>query len=372
MKKLRIAQVSTIWEAAPPPLYGGTERVVSFLTEELVSRGHEVTLFATGDSKTRARLVSVVKHPLYRDGVPWENFTLPLIHLHEAFSKSQEFDIIHIHLNLTSDYISLAFADFIKTPTIFTLHFCLPEERGREWDKYLTLNHFRRNNFVSISNDQRKIKPLNYIATIYNGIGADQYSMNPVGADNLVWLGRFKPNKGTAEAIRVALKSKRTIILAGKFDKQDEVVKEYYNSELKDLFEKNNKTVKYIGEVNQKDKNALLGESKCLLNPINWDEPFGLVVPEANACGTPVVAYARGAMPELIKDGYNGFLVEPDDEAGMVEAVKKIYDMPEEEYRKMRENCRKHVEENFTVEKMVDGYEKVYQKVIEDWKKKQE
>lgn len=362
-QKLKIAQIGALWEKTPPKLYGGTERIVSSLTDELVKRGHQVTLFATGDSITKANLDSIVPRPLYRDGVPWENITYPLMHLHHAFSQKDKFDIFHMHLNIVSDYLALALVDLLKIPTVFTVHFRLADKDGPKKDRFAALNYFKKANFVTISNSQRSIRDLNYIGTVYNGINTEMYKFSK-GGNKLFWLGRIADDKGTKEAIKVAVKLKIPIILAGKLDLQNKIYLKYYSKEIKPLLEKHKKLVKYIGEIDDNQKNAFFNQTKCLLNPLNWEEPFGLVPIEANACGVPVVAFARGAMPELIKDGLNGYLIKPGDISGMAKAVQKIYDMPEEEYQKMRLNCRRHVEENFTVGHMVDGYEKMYFKVL--------
>lgn len=362
-RNLKIAQIGALWESTPPRLYGGTERIVSTLTDELVRRGHVVTLFATGDSKTKAKLVSIVPRPLYRDNIPWENVTFPLMHLHKAFALRDKFDILHIHLNIVSDYFALALADLLKTPTIFTLHFRIPPIDSPKKDRRIALKYFKSSNFISISNSQRAMKSLNYIGTVYNGIDIKKYHFYE-GGDLLFWLGRIADDKGAKEAIDVAIKLKIPLVLAGKLDLQNKIYLEYYSKEIEPLLKKYKNLIKYIGEIDDAQKNQYFSQTRCLVNPVKWEEPFGLVPVEANACGVPVVAFARGAMPELIKDGYNGFLVKPDDINGMTKAVQLIYDMPKEEYQKMRRNCRKHVEDNFTVEHMVDGYEKVYYKVL--------
>lgn len=366
-KKLRIAQVSAIWKPTPPKLYGGTERVVSDLTETLVSRGHEVTLFASGDSKTKACLVPTVKRALVDNtNVPLTNVTFGIQHLHKAFSMHEEFDIIHVHLNFDIDFVALAFSDLLKAKCIFTYHFLQqidPEKKTFHQDIF---SYFGKQNFISISDSQRKIQGLNYIGTVYNGVNIKKYDFSDMGGNDAGWLGRFQNIKGPKEAIISSIGADTKLIMAGRYDKENPLIKEFYEREIKPYFDKYPNRLKYIGEVNDQQKNVFLGDLRCLINPINWEEPFGLVVPEANACGTPVVAFARGAMPELIKDGINGFLVQPGDINGLVEKIKFINMMNDSEYKKLRRASREYVENNFTTEIMTTNYENLYYKILEN------
>jgi glycosyltransferase involved in cell wall biosynthesis len=218
---------------------------------------------------------------------------------------------------------------------------------------------------VALSKSFHAQIPVKFFATVYNGVSIKDFTFNPtIDSQKIVWIGRFSPVKGVDTAMSIANKLKMDLVLAGQAKETD-----YFTKTIMPAVKKS-KYIDFIGPVAGAKRSRTLGDAKLFINPIQWEEPFGLVVPEANACGTPVVAYARGAMPELIEDGVNGFLVKPGDENGMIKAVKKIYDMPAEEYKAMRQRCREHVEKNFTVEKMVDGYEKVYEKVIKDWKAK--
>jgi len=355
---MKIAQVAPIWERVPPKKYGGSERVVYNLTEGLVKRGHQVTLFASGDSQTSAKLVATVPKSLREMGVPWENALYPLYHLAEAFEKADEFDILHTHLNTRQDYPILPFSRFIKTPVVSTTHMEYPTTPDRV-DRLQLLKKYKNHPLVSISNAQRKIKGLNYVATVYNGIEINEFEFNEKPKNYLMWLGRFSPSKGAKEAIELAKKTDQKLILAGKIDIYNKEYMEYYKKEIKPNL--GQKQIIYLGEVGQKQKANLLKNAYALINLIQWDEPFGLVPVEAMACGTPVIATNRGSMPELIKDGETGFLVKTMDQA--ISALKRINQIS-------RRACREHVEKNFTVEKMVEGYERVYEKVIKDWKKK--
>jgi glycosyltransferase involved in cell wall biosynthesis len=353
MKKLRIAQVGTIWESLPPKHYGGTERVLHGLTEELTRRGHEVTLFATGDSKTSAKLKSTYPRAAYRDGLPWENFLYPFDHMAHAFYHADQFDIIHIHLNRSQDYTALVLADLVKTPVVFTLHFELVHKKHPNWKNWKDRNYFlmkyRDHNFISISNAQRTI-PLKYVSTVYNGLDFSHFKMPAKPGRDLVWIGRVCHEKGTKEAIEVAKKTGLNLILAGKIDRQKYAK---YTDEVMKMVD--GKQIKYIGEVTDSQKAKLFAKAKALINPINWNEPFGLVPIEAMSMGVPVVAFRNGAMPEIIVEGTTGFLVRNVNE--MVKAVLRVDDLN-------RDFIRQYDLSHFSASVMTDNYLKTYEKVI--------
>lgn len=355
MKKLRIAQIGTIWETTPPPLYGGTERIVYNLTEELVRHGHDVTLFATGDSKTSGKLESVYPRALYRD-LGWSNHLYPLLHISNAFDRAKGFDVIHMHLNTRHDYISLVLADYIKniTPTVFTTHFIYPleGEKGRE-DRMAFLKKYQKHNFVTISNTQRTLRFLNYMGTVHNGLYFSLFNFNDKPENYLAWLGRVTPTKGTWEAIQAAKKVKTKLMLAGKIDWDSAEDIKYYNEKIKP--EIDGKQIVYVGELGDIEKIKFLRNAKAVLHPINWNEPFGLVTIEAMACGTPVIAFDRGPVREQIIEGKTGFIVKNIDEmAGAVGKVSKIN----------RKKCYEHANKNFSAKAMAEGYEEIYRKVI--------
>lgn len=347
---MRIAQVSSIYEDTPPKLYGGTERVVSSITEGLIKNGHDVTLFATGSSQTKAKLVSVIDGPLYRKGIGKSNLTYPLLNFTEAFERQDQFDILHFHLSLISDYTALLGAKYIPTKTLFTIHFTAPEKKGYP-DRHLLLEKYKQLNFVSISKSHRDGFPsLNWLGTVYNGIELSQLTFNATPKDYALWLGKFRIEKGAKEAILAAKKAGIKLILAGGIDIEDERDHRYYENEVKPLID--GKQIVFVGEKGGMEKDELLGNAICLLNPINWDEPFGLAPVEAMATGTPVISFKRGALAETVKDGETGYLV--DGLEGMVQRITQIKQIN-------RAACRKHVEENFSAEKMVKEYEKLYE-----------
>lgn len=350
---MKIAQVAPLWENIPPPLYGGTERIVYNLTEGLIAQGHEVTLFAAGTSKTKAKLMSVYPRPLFRDHIPWTNIMYPLLNITEAFDREKECDIIHVHLNKSSDYLALPLAVPIKHKVVFTLHFPYPAGQKRT-DRHEVFQKYKDLRYVSISNSQRRGgENMNWIRTVYNGIDLSPFRFNEKPKDYLLWLGKFNPDKGTREAIQAAKKSGRKIKIAGAIDRLEGADFDYWDKEIKPLID--DIQVQFVGEVNDIKKNELYGNAYAFLNPIQWNEPFGLVMVEAMATGTPVISFKNGAAPELIKDGETGYLVDTVDE--MVESIGKID-------RIDRKICRLHVEKHFTKEIMTENYEKIYKKIL--------
>lgn len=357
--KLKIAQIAPPWVSIPPKKYGGTETVISNLTEELVRRGHEVTLFASGDSTTKAKLVSAFPKALYESGVPWTNGFYPLYHAVTAFERAEEFDIIHDHFQ----FLGLCFSAFVKTPMVSTHHGDF-ETVEKDAAKYQILKKFRNNSFVSISDSQRKYSSLglNFVATVYNGIDLQEFKFSDKSDNYLVWLGRITEKKGILIAIEAAKRSGLSLKIAAKVDMNNPPDVEFFEKKVKPLID--GKSVEYLGEVDFAQRNDLLRNALALLNPIQWNEPFGLVMPEAMACGTPVIAFDRGAVREIVRDGFNGFVVEPLDKegkinvGGLVEAIGSIDKIN-------RKGCRKSVEENFTVDIMADKYEEVYYKILE-------
>jgi glycosyltransferase involved in cell wall biosynthesis len=351
---MKIVQISSLWESTPPPKYGGLELVVSNLTEELVAQGHEVVLFATGDSSTKAELKATYPRALYRDGVPWTSMYDTLTHVAEAvrFAKEWGADVIHNHLS----HRSLATISLSTVPFLNTIHGTLDKALIPE-DKLRTFEHFKDQNYVSISNFQRVHFPgLNWIANAYNGIEVEKFTFeaNPKG-NYLLWIGRFTETKAPHLAIKYAKQFGMKLILAGKLDQQAPKDLEYFEEKIKPLL--NDNEVEWVGEVGHDEKAKLYREASVLLNPIQWDEPFGLVSPEAMACGTPVVTYERGSMAEIIADGTTGFLIAPGNEEQFVTSIGEAMKLD-------RSLCRKHVEDHFSVGAMTANYLAAYEKAM--------
>ncbi|PMB51785.1 glycosyl transferase [Fischerella thermalis CCMEE 5201] len=340
---MRIAQIAPLWERVPPPAYGGVELVVGLLTDELVRCGHEVTLFASGDSITSARLESVYPQALRLDPNVKEYNVYETLLLSRVYQQAQEFDIIHSHVG----YPALIYADFVTTPTVHTLHGIFTPDN----EKIFSTSY--KQPFVSISNAQREPKlGLNYVATVYNGIDIDSHQFYPQPQDPpyLAFLGRMSPEKGPHIAIEIAKRAGIPLKMAGKVDQVDT---DYFESQVKPHID--GKQIEFLGEASHSQKNALLGGALAMLFPITWREPFGLVMIESMAAGTPVLAKPLGSVPEVIVDGKTGFLCDRIED--FVEAINRIGEID-------RRACRTHVEQHFSVKSMVDGYEAVYQQIL--------
>ncbi|HLH78511.1 MAG TPA: glycosyltransferase family 4 protein [Candidatus Binataceae bacterium] len=340
---LRIAQIVHLYESVPPKLYGGTERVVAYLTEELIRRGHRVHLFASGDSTVDAPLTAGWPESLRLAGLSKYGDSYTLLNLGAAYERAHEFDIIHAHV----DYWSFPFARLVSTPTVSTMH-------GR-----LDLPHlhpiyraYRDLPLVSISNDQRSYLPFaNWLGTVYHGLpdGVLKYQSEP--GKYLAFLGRIAPEKRPDWAIEVARRAGLPLKIAAKVDPAD---REYFETKIKPMLA--GPGVEFIGEVNEEEKSLFLGNALGLLFPIDWPEPFGLVMIEALACGTPVIARPCGSVREIIHDGITGYLADSVEE--MVAAAHKID-------RISRQNCRREFETRFTVTAMAAGYEELYHRLLD-------
>lgn len=342
---MRIAQVAPLWERVPPPAYGGIELVVGLLTDELVRRGHEVTLFATGDSQTLAQLESVYPRAIRLDPRVKDYGVYEALQLNEVYQRAGEFDLIHSHMG----YVAVPHASLVKTPTLHTLHGAFTD------DDRLLFARARQQYFVSISDAQREPLPeLNYMGTVYNAIATEihPFSARPQDPPYLAFLGRMSPQKGPHLAIAIAKQSGIPLKMAGKVD---EIDRDYFEEAVKPHLD--GEFIQFLGEANHEQKTKLLGGACAMLFPITWREPFGLVMIESMAAGTPVIAMGMGSTPEVIVDGKTGFICHSVEEC--VAAVSRLETID-------REECRRHVERNFSVQRMVDGYEAAYRCVLGD------
>lgn len=363
---MKVAQIAPLWTKVPPGKYGGTELMVYNLTEGLVKRGHNVFLFASGNSKTSAKLIpgwpkNLLKEKMHGKPIAWGNAVFPLLNISRAFETIAEhgdFDIVHAHENSTC--LTNFFSKLTKTPLLITVHDPFPQPQDK--DRYSAFKKYKDNNYIALSQAHKKTTnlALNFLGTVYNGIGISLFQFKKKKKDYYAWLGRFTANKGALEAILAAKKAGEKLLLAGRIDVNSAESVRYFKEKIEpELGGK----VRYLGEISHSQKIKFLSEAKALLNPITWEEPFGLVMIEAMACGTPVIGFPRGAAPEIVEHGKTGFLVKDIDE--MVKAMKKI-----ETIKPL--NCRQQVEEKFSTQRMVDDYEKVYKKIIKKCQNKYE
>ena len=339
---MRIAQVAPLFESVPPKYYGGTERVVTYLTEELVRQGHEVTLFASGDSVTKAHLVAACRRSLRLDKHCIDQLSHQVLMLEHVFQRAAEFDIVHFHV----DYLHFPLSRREQLTHVTTLH-------GRlDIPDLVPLYHeFRDMPVVSISNCQREPLPwANWQATVYHGLPADMYQFHDKPGIYLAFLGRISPEKRVDRAIEIARQVQIPLKIAAKVDPVD---KDYFEGVVEPLLR--DPLVEFVGEIGKVEKEDFLGNAYALLFPIDWPEPFGLVMIEAMACGTPVIAYRSGAVPEVMEEGHTGFIVQGLEDA--VEAVRRVPELS-------RKRCREIFDQRFTAARMAQDYVQLYERLI--------
>jgi glycosyltransferase involved in cell wall biosynthesis len=338
---MRIAQIGPLIERIPPKKYGGTERVVYHLTEELLKMGHDVTLFASGDSITNAKLSSVypgaLREARMRDLYGLNVWTL--LHIGKAYERQGEFDIIHDH----NGYISLPTANLADKPVVMTLHGQFTAENRHIY------RQLQKPFFVTISNSQATVPGLHYAGTIYNGLAMEDYPFSEKHDQYLLYVGRISMEKGVHYAIEVALELHLELIIAAKVDTADV---SYFNEYVGPYL---SEKIRWIGEVDEAERNRLMSNALCLLHPVVFREPFGLTLIEAMACGCPVVAFNKGSIPEIIAHEKTGYVVNTVEE--MIDAVGTIEQIN-------REDCRKHSLEKFNARVMAKAYETLYKKIL--------
>ena len=339
---MHIAQISPLYESVPPKSYGGTERVVSYLTEELVAQGHEVTLFASADSTTSARLIGCSQRSLRLSEGSIDTLAHHVLMLECVGRHAQDFDILHFHI----DYLHFPFTRRGGWTAVTTLHGRLDiPDLGPLYEEFQDMP------VVSISDDQRRPLPhANWRATVHHGLPRDLYRLNDRPRPYLAFVGRISPEKRLDRAIEIAGRVGMPLRIAAKIDAAD---REYFETSIRAKFSL--PYVEYLGEIGEHEKQELLGGATALLFPIDWSEPFGLVMIEAMACGTPVIAWRRGSVPEVLTDGVTGFLVQSVDEA--VAAVQRTPNLS-------RARCRAVFEERFTAERMARGYVSIYEQLV--------
>ena len=340
---MRIAQVAPLYESVPPKNYGGTERIVSYLTEELVRQGHDVTLFASGDSVTKARLVAVSRRSLRMNKHCTDQMAHHVLMLEQVSQHAHEFDVVHFHI----DYLHFPLSRRASIPHVTTLHGRLDLP-----DLVPLYEQFRDMPILSISNAQREPLPwANWQGTVYHGLPEDLFRFRPKPENYLAFLGRISPEKRVDRAIEIAKRTGIPLKVAAKVDPVD---KDYFEREIEPLL-RDSAVAECVGEISDEEKDEFLGNAYVLLFPIDWPEPFGLVMIEAMACGTPVIAYEGGAVSEVIEEGRTGFIVK-----GLQDATEAVRRVPE----LGRAYCREVFEKRFTAARMASNYLQVYEHVI--------
>jgi glycosyltransferase involved in cell wall biosynthesis len=341
---MRIAQIAPLIESVPPKHYGGTERIVSYLTEELVRSGHDVTLFASGDSVTSARLIASCERSLRKNERCKDPVAREVLLVDHVIEHVDEFDLVHFH----TGYVHFPLCRYLPVPHVTTLHGRLDIP-----DLVPVFDRFRNEPLISISNAQRQPLPwANWEATIYHGLPNDLFMFQPNQGKYLAFLGRISPEKRVDRAIEIAKRVSMPLKIAAKVDRAD---RRYFKREIEPLLSQSH--VEWVGEISDQKKNEFLGNAYALLFPIDWPEPFGLVMIEAMACGTPVIAYDRGSVPEVMEDGVTGFIVQDVDDAA--KAVNRVSSLS-------RLRCRDVFERRFAASRMASDYVDVYKGLIDN------
>ena len=359
---MRIAQIAPPWITIPPKNYGGTESVIYNLVEEQVAQGHDVTLFAPGDAKTSAKLVSFFPKSLLQESIPWSMHLKAFYHLQKALEEveAQDFDIVHTHLSSGADMYAFPLTAHLATPHVTTLHSHFPFDHGPggwvgDADRYY-MDWAPSVPIVAISESARAQtkEPLNFVGVVYNGIEINELPPVRRKRDSyFIWLGRFVPEKGPHLAIEAAKRAHVPLILAGTIDRHVKEAVTYFQELIKPQID--NEQIRYIGPANARQKASLLGGARGFLNPITWEEPFGIVMVEAMAFGCPVISFERGAAPEIVVHGKNGFLVQ--NLAEMAEYIPRVDEID-------RSALPTYVEQNFSAHVMEEKYENIYREVI--------
>jgi glycosyltransferase involved in cell wall biosynthesis len=355
-RRMKIAQVAPPWISIPPENYGGTESVIAFIIEELVELGHDVTLFASGDSKTPAKLVSHFPRSLRADGVPWQAHLKSYVHLAKSLERAGEFDVVHTHLSSTADMYLFPLMAGMTTPHVTTMHSNFPFDRVNDWTGDADpcfLDWIKPAPLVTVSHRARQNIPydVNVAGVVHLGVPMKHYRfVDRTPGDYFTWLGRFAEEKGPHFAIQAAKRAGVRLILAGIVEHNFQRSVDYFKNEIEPHIDGDQ--IQYIGPVGMERKVELLGGARGFLNPITWEEPGATVVLEATALGCPVIGFARGVVPELIVHGETGFLVD---------TVEQMADMIPRIGQIDRRATHRHVDRNFSARAMAEKYVRIYQ-----------
>jgi glycosyltransferase involved in cell wall biosynthesis len=355
---MNILQIAPPWIATPPSGYGGTELVVYNLCKGLVELGHKVTLFATKNSRSPDELDYVFNKGLVEMDIDWSASLPPFVHYHQAFQKADAYDVVHAHLSSGTDLLVLPFLSDLAQKgkaAVMTIHGHWPYDRNTYMDPYFKKLYAKDIATISISRAMQKLLPKEFrdVGFVHNSLEPETLQFYAEKGEYLTWLGKIVPDKGLHHAILAAREIGEQFIFAGIVEKYQKISVDYFETKIKPLIDDDQ--VVYLGPADLQMKNKLFGEAKAFLNPIDWEEPFGMVMVESMACGTPVISYNRGAAPELIKNGRNGFLVKNRKE--MVKAIAKADAI-------RRRDCRKYVERNFSPKAAAEKHIEIYQREI--------
>lgn len=367
-KRLKIAQIAPPWLPIPPENYGGTESVLNNLVEELVAEGHDVTLYAPADAQTSARHISFYHDSLLKEGTPWQAHLKAYFHMYKAVQHIQQendYDVVHGHLSSSTDMYLLPMLASLEMAHIITMHSHMPFDRVGTWqgdaDNYFFYEWGRQCPVVAISRKACQVEAgqgaLNWAGVVYNGISMNEYTI-PADAQvepYYVWLGRFSPEKGPHLAIEAARRAGVPLHLGGTIDTSSPEAEQYFHEQIEPQFD--DEQIRYLGPLDMEGKIQAFSRATAFLNPIEWEEPFGMVMVEAMALGCPVITFGRGAAPEVVYDGVSGFIVDTLDE--MVEAMPRVKDLD-------RAQVRAHVDEHFSSRAMTRAYLDVYRQVMPD------
>lgn len=358
---MKILQIAPPWIDVPPKEYGGTEQVINNLVHGLQILGHQVTLFATKKSSDTSAGDYVFTKSLVDQGYPWEAALPPLLHYHQAFKLAPEYDVVHAHLSSQTDIMVLPFlADLADQhiPAVLTIHGHLPYDRYSNMDQLYLKYYGAKIRVINISKAMARVSPAPFkkAGIVYNSFNTKQFSYTKKPGTYLTWVGKINPNKNPHEAILIAKEAGIPFIFGGVVDRYNPESVQYFQTKVKPLID--NKMVKFVGALDRKKKNALLKEALGFLNPLRWEEPFGMVMLESMAAGTPVIAYSRGAAPELIVDGVTGFLVK-----NRRQMLTKIPELP----KLQRQDSRTHVETHFSPVHAARQHLDIYEPIIRQY-----